>query len=93
MQIKKVSPHFSVAGQLEVADLGIAAAQGIKTIVNNRPDNEAQAQPASAAIAAAAEAMGLADFSIPCVPGNMREQTVYYFANTCSTAMGPPAAV
>jgi len=89
MQIKKVSPHFSVAGQLEVADLGIAAAQGIKTIVNNRPDNEAQGQPASADIAAAAEALGLAYFHIPVVPGKISEQNVEDFANTCSSAMGP----
>lgn len=89
MQIKKVSPHFSVAEQLQVADLGIAAAQGIKTIVNNRPDNEAQGQPTSAEIAAAAEAMGLGYFYIPITPGIISEQNIEDFATTCASAMGP----
>ena len=89
MQIKKVSPHFSVAEQLQVSDLGIAAAQGIETIVNNRPDNEAKGQPASADIAAAAEALGLAYFHIPVVPGKISEQNIEDFSSACSSAMGP----
>lgn len=89
MQIKKVSPHFSVAEQLQVSDLGIAAAQGIKTIVNNRPDYEAQGQPASADIAAAAEALGLAYFHIPVTPGKISAENVADFTSICSSAMGP----
>ena len=89
MQIKRVSPHFSVAEQLQVADLGIAAAQGIKTIVNNRPDNEVQGQPTSADIEAAAEALGLAYIHIPVVPGKISAQNIEDFASTCSSAMGP----
>ncbi len=42
-----------------------AAELGFKTIVNNRPDNEALGQPSGAEIRAAAEAAGLAFVDIP----------------------------
>ena len=45
--------------QLALADLPALAAQGIKRIVNNRPDGEEPGQPTSAEMEAAARAAGL----------------------------------
>ncbi len=58
-----------VAGQIQASDIGELAAQGVAMIVNNRPDGEEPGQPASAEIAAAAEAAGLEYRYIPVAGG------------------------
>ncbi len=92
MQIRSVSPDYSVAEQIRISDLGIAAAQGIKTIINNRPDNEGQGQPKSADIAAAAEALGLEYFYIPIQLGTISEENIDDFERAYSSAVGPVLA-
>lgn len=62
---RRVTPDFSVSGQITKADVARAAELGFRTIVNNRPDNEAPAQPAKAEIKAAAEAAGLTFIDLP----------------------------
>jgi uncharacterized protein (TIGR01244 family) len=56
---------FVSVRQLTVADVDEAAAQGIRLIVNNRPDGEEPGQPSSAEIEAAARAAGLDYRHIP----------------------------
>lgn len=60
-----VAADFSVAPQLEASDFAAAAAQGIRTVINNRPDGEAPGQLTIAAARAAAEAAGLQFRSVP----------------------------
>jgi uncharacterized protein (TIGR01244 family) len=55
--------------QLTVGDLDEAVAQGIRLIVNNRPDGEQPGQPSSAEIEAAARAAGLDYRHIPIAGG------------------------
>lgn len=55
----RVTPDFAVAPQLTEADIARAAAEGFKTLVNNRPDGEVPGQMTSAAAEAAARAAGL----------------------------------
>lgn len=43
MDIKNISSDFSVAGQVQVDDIKEIAAKGFKSIICNRPDNEAGA--------------------------------------------------
>lgn len=62
---RRVTDALSVAPQISVADVAEAARQGFKTVINNRPDGEEPGQPASAEIAAAAKAAGLAYHHIP----------------------------
>jgi uncharacterized protein (TIGR01244 family) len=62
---KRVTPDFAVAGQLDLADLARAAADGFKVVINNRPDGEAPGQPTDAEMKAAAEAAGLSFQSLP----------------------------
>jgi len=51
------------------ADMAEAAAAGVKTIINNRPDGEEYGQPTGADIEAAAKAAGLAYRHIPIAGG------------------------
>lgn len=64
-RVARLTPFLSVTPQLSEADIGIAAAQGFRAIVNNRPDGEAPDHPASAAMAAAAARHGLGYRHIP----------------------------
>jgi uncharacterized protein (TIGR01244 family) len=71
---RRVTDDISVAPQISVADVDEAARQGFRTIINNRPDGEDPAQPASAEVEAAAKAAGLAYFHIPVRGGPTPEQ-------------------
>jgi uncharacterized protein (TIGR01244 family) len=64
-EFKRVTPDFSVAGQLEPGDIARAAAEGYKIIVINRHEGEDPGQPKVADIKAAAEAAGLEFKAIP----------------------------
>jgi uncharacterized protein (TIGR01244 family) len=63
----RVTPEFAVAGQLELADVARAAAEGFKVLVSNRPDGEDPGQPTTAEMKAAAEAAGMVFWSLPYV--------------------------
>lgn len=54
-----------VAGQISPQDVTDAAAQGVRMVINNRPDGEQPGQPAAAEIEAAAKAAGLGYAHIP----------------------------
>lgn len=92
MQIVKVSPDFMVCPQLEVTDFEAAAAQGIKTIVNNRPDNEGPGQPASIDLAAVAESLGLVYVHMPVTGPGLTDEKADEFAGICRDAEGPVLA-
>jgi len=62
---RTVSGDFLAAPQIGAADLAAAAEQGVRLVVNNRPDAEEPGQPASAEIEAAAREAGLAYAHIP----------------------------
>lgn len=62
---RRVTDQLSVSPQISAADVAAAAAQGFRTVINNRPDGEAPDQPTSDEIAAAAQAAGLAYAYIP----------------------------
>ena len=62
---KRVTDQLSVAPQIMLSDLQDAVAQGFRLVINNRPDGEDPAQPNSAQVEAAAEALGLNYAYIP----------------------------
>ena len=64
---RRVTDDFFVAPQIEEADVAAAAAAGIRTLVNNRPDGEQPGQLPSGVSERAALASGLQFFPIPVV--------------------------
>lgn len=76
----RLTDKLYVAGQIDEADIAAAAAAGVKTIVNNRLDDEELGQPAGATIAAAAARHGLGYVAIPVGPGGLREDDPARFA-------------
>lgn len=89
MDIKKISPFLSVSPQIYPAHIKIIAAEGFKTIINNRPDKEVDDQPLAADLAAEAARYGLVMIDHPVIPGKMTENDVARFDNDLKTANGP----
>jgi uncharacterized protein (TIGR01244 family) len=98
MQTRNLAEKLSVSSQLTPPDLTAAAHQGIRSIINNRPDAEASDQPTSAEIEAAAAALGLGYRHIPVVPGQIDDKDIANFSvalaaleapSSPSAALGP----
>jgi uncharacterized protein (TIGR01244 family) len=62
---RKVTDEFSVAPQIDIADLAAAKAQGFVLVINNRPDGEAPGQPTSEEMELEARKAGLEYAHIP----------------------------
>lgn len=88
---RRVTDTFSVAPQIEVEDVPLAAQAGFKVLVCNRPDGEALGQPSGAEMAEAARLAGLEFVHIPVVGGPTREQAEAFQA-VVSEASGPVLA-
>ena len=65
MNEHRLSDTVAVAPQISVDDVPAIAAAGYKVLINNRPDGEAEDQPSSADIEAAAIAAGLEYHHMP----------------------------
>ena len=66
---RRLDDKVLVAGQILPGDLASAAAVGVTTIVNNRPDGEEPGQPDGSAIEAAAREAGLDYRHVPVAGG------------------------
>lgn len=65
-EFRKVTDEFSVAPQIEIADLAVAKEAGFQTIICNRPDYEGGPdQPSIENMQAEASALGLAFLALP----------------------------
>lgn len=89
MHMKELTTDIFVAAQLSTQDISAAAAQGIKSIINNRPDGEEPGQPTSADLASAASELGMQYIGIPVVPGMLTEEKVAEFGAACNELPGP----
>ncbi len=54
-----ISDSLTISDQITPDDVRTLAAQGVKTIINNRPDHEEPGQPENAALRTAANAAGI----------------------------------
>ncbi len=70
MELHKINDDLSVGSQLDAAAIPIIASKGFRSIVCNRPDGEAQGQPAFAPVEQAAAALGIKAVYQP-VPSNV----------------------
>ena len=59
MNLKQLTPRHFVSDQLVPEDFAVLAAQGIKSVINNRPDAEAADQPPSNELEQAASLVGI----------------------------------
>ena len=72
--MRRLDEQTWVAGQIMPEEVAGLARQGVTAIVNNRPDGEEMGQPASAEIADAAAAAGVAYVHLPVAGGFAADQ-------------------
>lgn len=92
MQAHQLTDQLSVTAQISVDDIAAISAQGFRSIVNNRPDDEAPGQPANAELEAAAKQAGLGWRHIPVVSGKVNDDEVRSFAEALQRLPGPVLA-
>ena len=92
MDIKRISPSLSVSPQIYPAQMEGIAAEGFKTIINNRPDKEADDQPLTAELATEAARHGMAWVDHPVIPGMLSAEDVVKFGQDLKAAKGPVLA-
>ena len=80
MRVLELAPQVYVSGQLFESDLQLAAKQGVRSIMNNRPDGESLGQPLSADLAKVAEELGMTFLHLPVDPRAVTKQDVEDFA-------------
>ena len=87
------SDQFGTIGQIEPSHLAEIAAQGYKSVINNRPDGEGGPdQPSNASIQAEAEKLGLNYAYLPVVPSAINVDQVREMARLLRTMPGPVLA-
>lgn len=88
-----LTADFAVAPQLDPAAMAQAAAQGFRSVVNNRPDGEGgPGQPTSQAMQAAAEAAGLVYAYLPVSGGYQSPDEIAQFRQLIDTLPKPMLA-
>jgi sulfide:quinone oxidoreductase len=80
MRVLELAPQVYVSGQLFESDLQLAAKQGVRSIMNNRPDGESLGQPLSADLAKVAEQLGMTYRYLPVDPRAVTQQNIEDFA-------------
>ena len=92
MQIHRLTEQLSVAPQISPEHMAELASAGFRSVINNRPDGEADGQPSSALLAAAAASHGLAYHYLPVVPGQLSSQDAVDFSDALRSLPPPVLA-
>ncbi len=89
---RQITPEFLASPQITPEDVAEAARLGCTLIVNNRPEGEAQDQPAGSVIESAAKDAGLSYLAIPITHAGFSEPQVAALDEALSNASGPVLA-
>lgn len=92
MQVRPLSPQFSVAPQILAREVAEIARLGYRTVINNRPDGEAADQPQARDIEAAAREQGLGYHHQPVISGGLTVEDVHAFRELLAAAETPVLA-
>ena len=89
MERKPLSDTLSVSAQIAVEDIQQLHADGVKTLICNRPDGEDQGQPEVEQIKKIAEEKGLIFYFMPVVSGQVTLAQGEQFAQALAEAPKP----
>lgn len=89
---RSLSESVYASPQISLADVDLAAQQGIRLIINNRPDGESDDQVPGPQIEAAARAAGIDYVAIPVTHAGFSEGQVKAMASALASASGPVLA-
>lgn len=88
-KFRRVHEDFWVAPQLVPADFAAIAELGVRTVINNRPDDEVPGQPRDEELREAAYAAGLVYVAVPVPSGAIFPDHVAAMATVMAEAPGP----
>jgi len=89
IRVLEVAPQVYASGQLFESDLKLVAKQGVRSIINTRPDSDVTGQPPSAELAKVAEDLGITFVYFPVEPGKIASETAEAFARACDELKRP----
>ena len=89
MTFKKIAPSFSVDGQLSLDDVRDAAAQGFKSIICNRPDDEEAGQLNADKVEEAAGQLGMKFAHVPAISGAVKPEDADAMARAMANLPSP----
>lgn len=89
IRVLEVAHQVYASGQLFESDLKLVAKQGVRSIVNTRPDDESADPPPSAGLAKAAAELGLAFVNFPVDTGPIAAEVADGFAKVCDELERP----
>jgi sulfide:quinone oxidoreductase len=89
MNYAKLSDEYSVATQIDPADVEYFAGEGYTAVICNRPDGEDAGQPDSESIREACEQHGIVFHMIPVRGRTISPETVHQFRAVMASAPGP----
>ena len=93
VSIHSLNDQFAAAPQLGPTDIAELKAQGVTTIINNRPDSEiGPDQATSAENRKAAEAAGLTYYYLPMTPDTLSRHLIDAFHKALAHSDGPVVA-
>ena len=92
MDIRQVTPRYSVSPQIDPSDLAAIKAAGFTKVICNRPDEENPPSHQAAAMAEAAEAAGIAFEVLPLTHQTMTPENVTRQFDMVDGADGPVLA-
>lgn len=89
MDIRAITPTYAVSPQITLADLPAIKAAGFTTVIDNRPDGEIPPAVQTAAMKAAAEALGLTFVVNPVLPGDFSDKVLSTQRAAIEASTGP----
>ena len=89
MRVLELAPQVYVSGQVFEQDLKLAANQGVRTVINNRPDGEAPGQPRSADLERVASELGMNYVYFPVASGRITPGDVTGFGELAESLKRP----
>ena len=92
MDIKAIAPEISVSTQISTQDVSVAASQGFRSIIINRPDGEAADQPDHKIIVEAALRQDLQVRYVPVISGKLTDHDVASFKRAMAELPAPVLA-
>lgn len=89
MDIRTITPDFSVSPQLSAQDIEAIVKRGFRSILINRPDGEAVDQEDHESVMQAAHAHGLSVQYLPVISGQITQENITAFRGALDT-LNPP---
>ena len=89
IRVLELAPQVYVSGQLFEYDIRLLAGQGVRSIVNNREDEETPGQPRSADLARIAEELGVTFVHFPVDSTSISQEEAADFARVCAELERP----